>query len=156
MIAVWLVGPPNVVARATTSVGIQTRGVGGREILGAQDRRNVGQRDAGLRQAAEFGDDTVADVPEIGDAFGHQPAELGEHVDELFDRRDHRRDSRGAVLDALLRRPQPGPVLCERGGGGEDLRGRAGRVRRAIPQPIGHRGGGRAEPRGLGGSIGFL
>jgi hypothetical protein len=29
-------------------------------------------------------------------------------------------------------------------------------VRRAIPQTIGHRGGGRAEPRGLGGSIGFL
>ena len=90
MIAVWLVGPPSVVARATTSVGIQARGVGGREILGAQDRRNVGQRDARLRQAAELGDDTVADVAQIGDAFGHQPAELGEHVDELLDGRDHR------------------------------------------------------------------
>ena len=90
MIAVWLVGPPNVVARATTRFGIQTRGVGGRQILGAQDRRNVGQRDARLRQAAEFSDDAVADVPQIGDTFGHQPAELGEHVDELLDRCSHR------------------------------------------------------------------
>ena len=70
---------------------VQARGVGGREILGAQDRRNVGQRNARLRQAAEFGDDAVADVPQIGDAFGHQAAELGEHVDELVDRCDHRR-----------------------------------------------------------------
>ena len=73
---------------------IQTRGVGGREILGAQDRRDVGQRNARLGQAAEFGDDAVADVPQIGDPFGHQAAELGEHVDELLDRLHHRPDRR--------------------------------------------------------------
>ena len=42
--------------------GSRPGGVGGREVLGAQDRRHVGQRDAGLGQAAEFGDDAVADV----------------------------------------------------------------------------------------------
>ena len=71
---------------------VQTRGVGGREILGAQDRRHVGHRHAGFGQAVEFGDDAVADVPQVGDAFGHQPAELGEHVDELLDGADHRSD----------------------------------------------------------------
>ena len=69
---------------------VQARGVGGSEVLGAQDRRHVGQRDAGLRQAAELGDDAVADVPQVGDTFGHQAAELGEHVDELLDRCGHR------------------------------------------------------------------
>ena len=133
MIAVWLVGPAQRGGQGDNEIRVQTRGIGGREILGAQDRRNVGQRDARLRQAAEFGDDTVADVPQIGDTFGHQPAELGEHVDELLDRLHHRAHSRCAVLDALLRGPKPGAVLRQRGGGGENLRRRAGRVRRAIP-----------------------
>ena len=69
--------------------GIEAGGVGRREVVGQQDRRHVGQRDARLGQAAEFGDDPVADVPQIGDAFGHQPAELGEEVDELIDGRHH-------------------------------------------------------------------
>ena len=62
MIAVWLVGPPSVVASATTSAGSRPGGVGRGQVLGAQDRRHVGQRDAGFGQAAEFGDDAVADV----------------------------------------------------------------------------------------------
>ncbi len=86
MIAVWLVGPPSVVASATTSFGIQARGVGGREVFRAQDRRDIGHGNAGLGQPAQFGDHAVADVPQIGDPFGHQAAELGEHVDELVDR----------------------------------------------------------------------
>ena len=69
---------------------IQPRGIGGREVLGQQDRRHRGQRDARLGEPAEFGDDPVADVAQIGDAFGHQPAELGEEVDELIDGRHHR------------------------------------------------------------------
>ena len=136
---------------------VQTRGVGGREVLGAQDRRHVGQRDAGLRQAAELGDDAVADVPQVGDAFGHQPAELGEHVDELRRLRRPRRATAGVpCLDALLRGAQPGAVLRQRGGGGEHLRRSAGRVRRAVPEPVGDGGGGGGEPRRLGGPVCLL
>ena len=49
---------------------------------------------AGLGQAAQLGDDAVADVAQVGDPLGHQPAELGEHVDELLDRPDHCADRR--------------------------------------------------------------
>ena len=89
MIAVWLVGPPSVVAKATTRAGSRPGGVGRRQVLGAQDRRHIGQRDAGLGQAAEFGDDAVADVLQIGDPLGHQAANLCEQADELLDRLHH-------------------------------------------------------------------
>ena len=42
------------------------------------------------------------------------------------------------------------------GGGGEHLGRRAGRVRRAIPQPIGDRGRGGGEPCRLGGPVDLL
>ena len=89
MIAVWLVGPPSVVASATTSDGSRPAVSAGARSSAQQDRRHVGQRNARLGQAAQLGDDAVADVAQIGDAFGHQAAELGEQVDELVDGRDH-------------------------------------------------------------------
>ena len=125
--------PAQCGGQGDNEIRVQTRGIGGSQVLGAQDRRNVGQRDARLRHAAELGDDTVADVPQVGDTFGHQPAELGEHVDKLLDCCSHRGDGWCAVLDAFLRGTQPGTVLRQRGGGGENLRRSAGRVRRAIP-----------------------
>jgi hypothetical protein len=142
--------------QADNEFRIQTRGVGGREILGAQDRWNVRQRDAGLGQAAELGDDAVADVPQIGDPLGHQAAELGEHVDELLGCCNHRRDGRCAVLDALLRGPQPGTVLRQRRGGGKHLRRGAGRVGGAVAKPVRDGTGGCRETRGLGRAVGFL
>ena len=65
-------------------------------------------------------------------------------------------DGRCAVLDALLRGAQPGPVLRERGGRGKHLRRRTGRVRRAIPQPGGDGGGGGGEAGGLAGAVGLV
>ena len=85
MIAVWLVGPPSVVASATISVGSRPAVSAGARSSAQQDRRDLGQRDAGFGQAAELGDHAVADVAKVGDPFGHQAAELSEQVDELVD-----------------------------------------------------------------------
>ena len=68
-----------------------------------QHRRDRGQRDAGLGQAGELGDDPIADVAQVGDSLGHQPAELGEQVDELVDGGHHGANGRGAAVDVLLR-----------------------------------------------------
>ena len=133
MIAVWLVGPPSVVARATTSFGSRLAVSAGARSSAHRIEGISGSGTPGSGQAAEFGDHTVADVLEIGDAFGHQPTELSEHGDELLDGLHHRVHRRCAVLDALLGGPQPGAVLRQRGGGGENLRCRAGRMRGAIP-----------------------
>ena len=114
MIAVWLVGPPSVVAERDDQRGVQTRRVDGRQVLGAQDRRHLGHRHAGFGQAVEFGDDAVADVPQVGHPLGHQPAELGEHRDELVDGAGHRAHRGVALADALLGGGDPGPVLRQR------------------------------------------
>ncbi len=135
---------------------VQTRGVDGGEVLGAQDRRHVRHRHAGFGQAAEVGDDAVADVAKVGDPFGHHPAELGEHGRDLVDCACDRLRGGGAAADPLLGVGQPGPVLRQRRRGGEHLRGDARRVRRPRPQPFGHRRRGRGEPRHLGGSVGFV
>ena len=82
---------------------IQAGGIGRGEVVGQQNRRDRGQRNAGLGQAAEFGDDPVADVAQVGDSFGHQPAELCEQVDELVDGRHHGANGGGTAVDVLLR-----------------------------------------------------
>ena len=134
---------------------VQTCGVGGCQVLGAQDRRLVGQRDTRFRQAVQLGDDTIADVTQVGDAFGHQPTELGEHVDELVDRADHRPHRGSAVLDALLRRAEPGTVLREGRRRGEHLGRDAARVRRTVTQPVGDGRRRRGEALLFRGAVGF-
>ena len=62
MIAVWLVGPAERGGKRDDQGCVEARGVGRREVLGAQDRRHVGHRHAGFGQPVEFGDDPVADV----------------------------------------------------------------------------------------------
>ena len=114
---------------------VEARGVGGREVLGQQYRRHVRQRDARFGQPIELGDDPVADIAQIGDAFGHQAAELGEEVDELVDGRDHGARRGGACVDELLGGAQPGAVLRQRGRRGQHLRRGAGRVGGAVAQP---------------------
>lgn len=84
---------------------VQPRGVGWGQILGAQDRRDVRKRHTGFRQSAQLGDDTVADIAQVGDAFGHQPAELGEHLHELLDSLGHGADRRGSGRDPLVGGP---------------------------------------------------
>ena len=112
--------------------GVQPRGVGGREVLGAQDRRHVGYRHSRFGQALEFGDDAVANVAQVGHAFGHQPAELGEHRHELVDGGHHGGHCGATVGDSLLRGADPRPVLRESRGGRKHLGGRAGRKRGAF------------------------
>ena len=145
MIAVWLVGPPSVVASATTSVGVQACRVGRGEVVGQQNRRHRGQRHAGLGQPAEFGDDAVADVAQIGDPLGHQPAELSEQVDELVDRGHHGARCRRTCVDELLGCAQPRAVLRQRRRRGQHLGRRAGGVCGAVAQPGGDGVGRRGE-----------
>lgn len=135
--------------------GVQPGGVDGGQILGAQDRGNLGDRDAGLGQAAELGDDAVADVPQVGHPLGHQPAQLREHGDELLDRASHRPHGGAAAGDPLLGGCDPRPVLRQARGGRQHLRRGAGRVRRTFPQPVRHRGGRSREAFDLTGPLGI-
>ena len=105
MIAVWLVGPPSVVASATTSDGSRPAVSAGARSSASRTDGTVGQRNARLGQAAQLGDDAVADVAQIGDAFGHQTAELSEEVDELVDGRHDGAHGRGAALMSFSAAP---------------------------------------------------
>ena len=63
MIAVWLVGPPSVVASATTSVGSRPAVSAGARSSAHRIDGTVGHRDTGLGQTFQFGDHAVADIP---------------------------------------------------------------------------------------------
>ncbi len=77
-------------------------------------------------------------------------------LDELLDRQLHRAHRRRSPFDVLLGGAEPGPVLCERRGGGQHLRRGARCMRGAVTEPVGDSGGGRREPRGFGLAIAFL
>ena len=74
----------------------------------------------------QLGHDPIADIVEIGDAFGHQTAEFGEERGELVGRRGRGRCGRRPGGDQLARRTDPAAVLGEAGGGDENLGGRTG------------------------------
>ncbi len=97
MIAVWLVGPPSVVARATTSDGSRPAVSAGARSSAHRIDGTSGTGTPGSGSPLQLGDDAVADVAKVGDALGHQPAELGEQIDELVDRADHGADRGGAL-----------------------------------------------------------
>ena len=134
---------------------IQTGGVSGGEVLGAQDRGLLGYRHTGFGQAGQLGDDPVADVLEVGDPFGHQPAHFREHLDELRGRGDGGAYRRHTGVDRLLRGTEPGPVLGQLSGGAEDLGGRALSGCRSLAKPVGDCGGGLAEPGRLARALRF-
>ena len=156
MIAVWLVGPPSVVASPTISAGSRpavsagarssahridgTSGTGtpgsGRPLSSAMTRSRMSRRSV-TRSAIS-------------------PPSLGEQVDELLGGLGHGAHRRGATGDPLLGGAEPGPVLRQRRGRRQHLRRRAGRVRRPVAKPVGDGRGGRAEPRRLGGAVGFV
>jgi hypothetical protein len=96
---------------------IQPGGVGRREIVGEQHRRDVGTRDARLPLPGQLGDDPVANVSDVGDALGHQAAQRGEQVDELLRGLDRGDRSRRAGVDALLDRREQPAVARQAGGG---------------------------------------
>ena len=85
MIAVWLVGPPSVVASATTSAGSRPAVSAGARSSAHRIDGTAGTGTPGSGRPLSSAIDAVADVAQVGHAFGHQPAELGEHVDELVD-----------------------------------------------------------------------
>ena len=127
MIAVWLVGPPRVVARPTTRCGSRPAVSAGARSSAHRIDGSTGSGTPGSGQTGEFGDDAVADVLQVGDPFGHQAAHLGEHLDELSGRVIGRPDGGLAGLDGVFCRPKPGPVCRQLRGGGENLRGRTRR-----------------------------
>ena len=59
--------------------GIQGCGVGRCEVLGHQDEGRVRGRNAGSRDAAEFGHDAGADIQDVGGALGHVAAQVVQH-----------------------------------------------------------------------------
>ena len=95
MIAVWLVGPPSVVASATTRAGSRPAVSAGARSSAHRIDGTSGSGTPGSGSPLSSAMHTVADVPQIGDPFGHQSAELGEQVDELLDGRLTARDRRG-------------------------------------------------------------
>ncbi len=86
MIAVWLVGPPRSVTRASTTAGVEAGGVGRREVGRDQHAGLVGHGYAGLGLAHEPGHHPALDVAQVGDPLGHQAAHAGEDGDERLDR----------------------------------------------------------------------
>ena len=156
MIAVWLVGPPSVVASATTRAGSRPAVSAGARSSAHRIDGTSGSGTPGSGRPLSSAMTRSRMSLQIGDAFGHQPAELGEQVDELLDRFDHGAHRRGAAGDALLGGADPGPVLGQRRGRRQHLRRRARRVGGPVTQPGGDGRGGRGEPRGLGGAVGFV
>jgi hypothetical protein len=134
---------------------VEAGGVGGGEIVGDQHRRLGRMWYAGLRPAGEFGDDPVADVVQIGDALGHQAAELGEQRGELVSRGGTRVDSVGAGLDPLRRRRAQAAITGQVGGRAEHLGGRTGGESGALGESSGDGGRGGVVPGDLGGPIGL-
>ena len=104
MIAVWLVGPPRLVASAITLVGSSPAVSAGARSSATRTDGDVGHRDAGLGQPLQLGDDAAAEVAQVGDALGHQAAELLEHRRELVDRGSRRGLGRRAAGDRLVDR----------------------------------------------------
>ena len=94
MIAVWLVGPPSVVAMPTTSAGSSPAVSAGARSSATRTDGSSGIGHARLGLARELGDDPVADVVEVGDPLGHQPAHRAEHAGELVDRGRRRAHAR--------------------------------------------------------------
>ncbi len=90
MIAVWLVGPPRSVTRATTTWGRGSRCRTGARSSATSTDGVVGQLHAGLRLAHEVGDHASFDVAQVGGPLGHQTAHRREHGDELLDGRADR------------------------------------------------------------------
>jgi len=78
MIAVWLVGPPQRGGQGDNEFRIQTRGVsaGARSSAHKDQSGLSGRGTPGSGRPLSSAMDTVADVLQIGDAFGHQAAEL--------------------------------------------------------------------------------
>jgi hypothetical protein len=114
---------------------VQPRGVGRGEVVGEQHRRHVGARDTRLALTGQLRDDAVADVADVGDPLGHEPAQRHEHVHELL-RGLHRGDGGGgAAVDPLLDRRQKAPVARQAGRGGQHLRADPGRRRGPLGQP---------------------
>lgn len=134
---------------------VQTCGVGRGEVVGAEDRRRRGHRHARFGQPVQFCDHAVADVAQVCHPFGHEPAEFGEHLGELVHRADHRAYRGRAGGDALLGGGQPCSVLRQGRGGGQHLRGGAGRMGRAVTQPGRDRRCGGVETGGLRGTVRF-
>ena len=150
MIAVWLVGPPSVVASATTSEASRPAVSTGARSSAHRIDGTSGTGTPGSGSPIEFGDDAVADVAQIGHALGHQPAQLGEHRDELVDGRRHRAAPRdcprrsASRLPRSRRGPAPAsPVVASTSDAAPDG------VGGALAEPVRHCRGRRGEPRRL-------
>ena len=103
-------GPPRPRGQADHPRRVQPGGVGGRQVVGEQHRRQGGVRDARLALSGELGDDPVPDVTDVGDPLGHQPTERGEHVHELLGGLRPWRRRPGARVDPLLDRRRQATV----------------------------------------------
>jgi hypothetical protein len=127
---------------------VESGGVGRREVVGAQDARRLRRRDAGLGLAGQLGHHAVADVVQVADPFGHQPACATEHVTELLDR--GHRGRRESVAGAELGRHQAdeAAVAGEGGRRNQHLGGRPAGKPGALLEPLGNSLGGGAEPFG--------
>jgi hypothetical protein len=120
--------------------GVQARGVGGGEIFRAQNRRPGRNRHTGFGQPAQLGDHPVADVAQVGDAFGHQATHLREQVDELGHCVGGGAHRRRALPDPFFRRTQPRAILSQHRGRRQHLRGGARRTGGTCPQSVGDGG----------------
>ena len=149
MIAVWLVGPPRLVARAMTLVGSSPAVSAGARSSATSTDGTSRRRDARLGQTLQLGYDAAAEVAQVGDALGHQPAELLEHRGELVDRRRRGRLCRRAARDGLLDRLAQSLVRDQSDLCGEHLGGDSARLERAALQPLGDGLDRRGEPVAL-------
>ena len=122
MIAVWLVGPPRRVASPVTRDGSSPAVSAGARSSASRTDGSVGRRDARLGLAGELGDDAVAQVVEVGDALGHEPAHLAEQPGELVDGGAAWRAARRCRLRTpLTTLAEQAAVAGEHGGGLQHL-----------------------------------
>ena len=117
---------------------VESRGVGGGEVLGHEHRRTLGRGDAGLGLPDQVGGHPLADVAQVGDALGHQATHLREHAGEVLDAAVHRVEQRVAVAEVLAHRGAQPLVLGQAGARGQHLGRSPGRLGRATAEPVRH------------------
>ncbi len=80
---------------------VQGRGVGGRQVFGDEYERGLAGRQARGRHAHQIGDDALADVVQVGGAFGLVSADRTEHVLHRGETFQHRAFGGLSLIDEI-------------------------------------------------------
>ena len=105
---------------------VERGGVGRGQVFGHEHERGFAGRQARCRGAHEVSDHTLADVVQVGGAFGLVSADGAEHVLDSGEAFQHGAFGGFALVDEVLDGLREGRVGCEHGDGLQDRGGLLG------------------------------